>query len=314
MDRALNDPREGYYARRILPIGRGGDFTTAPMMGHALSRAIAGWAGRAMQDCGCRHLVEIGPGEGVLAAQILRLLPWRQRFRTKLHLVETSGVLAARQKEILGKRPQWHADMAAALASAGGDAVIYSNELVDAFPVRRFEKTPDGWQEIVVAIDNSGRATESLLPPAPSPASSAFTQSHPLGQRVEIHDSYRRQLESWLPSWKSGRLLTIDYGSAADSLYHRRPAGTVRAYSFHQRLDGLAIYQNPGRQDLTADVNFTDLQLWSEPWTSAGRLTTLADFLRPHTSPEDPLLNPDGVGGAFLVLDQNARTCGASAQ
>src|SRR5690606_20096595 len=83
----------------------------------------------------------------------------------------------------------------------------------------------------------------------------------------------------WLPSWKSGRMLTIDYGATAETLYHRRPRGTVRAYLLQQRLEGPAIYENVGRQDLTADVNFTDLQNWARPWLSQQQIMSFGEFL-----------------------------------
>jgi SAM-dependent MidA family methyltransferase len=305
MRRALHDPERGYYARRIGGIGRRGDFTTAPMMSGALARAVAHWAVGALRETGCRDLIEIGPGEGVLAIAVLRGLPWHIRWKTRLHLVETSSPLAQIQRKLLGSRATWHASPAEALAACDGRAVIFSNELVDAFPVRGFENTADGWREIALTFDAEGKATESLLSPAPLPPSSAFSPSHPPGQRIEVHDSYRRWLADWLPQWRAGRLLTIDYGSAADTLYHRRPRGTLRGYLLQQRLEGPAIYQNPGRQDLTADVNFSDLIEWSRPWTGDHRLQTMAAFLRERGKTTDAgLTDEDGAGGAFMVLDQ----------
>ncbi len=307
MERALHDPEHGYYTRHINAVGRHGDFTTAPMLSAAPARAIARWASNAMRSSGCRDLIEVGPGEGILAETVLKNLPWTLRWRIRLHLVETSTPLASRQRSRLGKRAVWHRSIQDALASCGGNAVIYSNELVDAFPVRRFQKTTCGWQELAVEIDN-GRVAESLLPPAPLPESSGFLESHPLGQWIEIHESYRRHLAAWLPLWKSGRMLTIDYGSMAENIYHRRPNGSIRAYLLQQRLEGPAIYQNIGRQDLTADVNFTDLIEWSHPWVSRYRVMTLGEFL---SIPSDKsgethhtLTETHGAGDAFLVLDQ----------
>jgi SAM-dependent MidA family methyltransferase len=98
-------------------------------------------------------------------------------------------------------------------------------------------------------------------------------------------------------------MLTIDYGATAENLYHRRPRGSIRGYLFQQRLEGAAIYQNPGRQDITADVNFTDLRNWSEPFVSGQELTSFAEFL--EGSADVPgLMDPHGAGGAFLVLEQ----------
>ena len=297
MARALHDPVHGYYARRITAVGRRGDFTTAPMLSETPARAIAKWAARALRETRCRDLIEIGPGEGTLAAVVLTNLPLGLRWKTRLHLVETSRPLAARQRDLLGRRATWHLTMGQALAACGGNAVIYSNELVDAFPVRRFQKTALGWQELAVRIDALQHAHESLLPPAELPDSSAFLDSHPPGQWVEVHESYHRELAAWMPGWHSGRLLTIDYGSEIQDLYHRRPRGTVRGYLHQQRLEGPAIYANPGRQDLTADVNFTDLRNWSQPWVSGQRLETFGEFLGTSSALRE-------AGDAFLVLDQ----------
>lgn len=305
MARALHDPERGYYARRISGVGRRGDFTTAPMLSDAPACAISTWAAMALKETGCRDLIEIGPGEGTLAAGVLRNLPWKLQWKTRLHLVENSAPLAARQHELLGRRASSHLRIQEALEACGGKAVIYSNELVDAFPVRRFQKTPEGWQELAVHFDEQQRATESLLPPAPLPESAGFLDRHPLGQWIEVHNSYQRFLNDWLPLWKAGRLLTIDYGATTENLYHRRPRGSIRGYLHQQRLEGPAVYENPGHQDLTADVNFTDLMHWSQPWVREQRLTHFGEFLQAVQKSDDPLLtDPLGASGAFLVLDQ----------
>ena len=305
MRRALYDPGRGYYARSITGVGRHGDFTTAPMLSAAPAKAIAAWAATALRATGCRDLLEIGPGEGTLAAAVMRHLPWHVRLRTRLHLVETSAPLMRLQHRLLGTRARWHASPVAALAACAGKAVIFSNELVDAFPVRRFRKTPDGWRELAVSRDANGTILESLMSPAPLPQSSTFAADHPPGQTIEVHDAYHRWLTGWLPHWRAGSMLTIDYGATADTLYHRRPHGTVRAYLLQQRLEGPAIYQNPGRQDLTADVNFTDLIQWCEPWTGTPHLQSLAAFLRKAVDPADTALTDEcGAGSTFLALEQ----------
>lgn len=302
MQRALHDPEHGYYARQIRSVGRQGDFTTAPMLSEAPAKAIARWAGRALREAKCRDLIEIGPGEGTLAAAVLRHLPWHLRWRVRIHLVETSAPLSWRQRELLGKRAIWHASVRDALEKCSGNAVIYSNELVDAFAVRRFRKTAAGWQELAVE-DDGPHLREVLLRPAPLPDSSGFLDSHPVGQWIEVHDSYRRFLADWLPLWKSGRMLTIDYGAETSDLYHRRPHGSIRAYLLHQRIEGPGIYQHLGRQDLTADVNFTDLMDWSRPWITGQHLMSFRSFLRDHAG-VGPLMEESGAGDAFLVLDQ----------
>ncbi|MES2995947.1 MAG: SAM-dependent methyltransferase [Verrucomicrobiota bacterium] len=307
--RALHDPATGYYARRIRGVGPRGDFTTAPMLTPAPALAIARWAADALRETKCHHLVEIGPGEGRLMRAVLDHLPWHVKWRTRIHLVETSAPLRENQRALLGRKVRWHEHPAAALAACSGNAVLFSNELVDAFPARVFSKAPDGWQELGVHSDENGKIHEVPVSCAALPDSSAFTAGFPTGQRVEVHEAYRDWLAEWLPAWKRGKMLTIDYGDMINRVYHRRPHGTMRAYWFHQRLEGLEIYQNPGRQDLTCDVNFSDLIRWNKQHLVTSKLITLADFLREQNTTSDPLwLDPSGPGGGFHVLDQTRIT------
>lgn len=311
MRRALFDPGRGYYTRRIREVGLRGDFTTAPMLSQAPARAIAAWAAKALEETRCRDLIEIGPGEGQLAGAVMARLPLRVRMRTRLHLVETSHPLAERQRVLLGARARWHATPAEALAACGGNAVIYSNELVDAFPVRRFQLGADGrWRELFVELAD-GKFIAEHFRETNLPESSAFGQKFPCGQIIEVHDSYFHWLAEWMPDWQRGRMLTIDYGAPVESLYHRQPRGSARGYLHQQVRAGTDVYQNIGRQDLTADVNFTDLENASAAWTRPGSLMNFADFLKPHITSGDPadeaMCDIPGPGDAFMVLDQKRR-------
>jgi len=311
MHRALHDPDHGYYAKRIHGIGRRGDFTTAPVISSMPARAIAHWATAAMRESGCRDLIEIGPGNGTLAAAVLKHLPWHTRWKTRLHLVETSEPLTRIQRETLGSKARWHRSPTEALNACQGRAVIFSNELVDAFAVRRFQNTAEGWQELMINIPTDLDVFESLEKPSHLPPSSSFQQSHPIGQWIEIHESYQRWLAAWMPHWKAGRMLTIDYGNSAEKIYHRRPSGTLRGYHFQQVISGPEIYRHPGHRDLTADVNFTDLIEWARPWTGESKLLTLADFLQSHAEPRDEsdrfLIDEHGAGAAFMTLEQSCK-------
>lgn len=302
MELVLHDPERGYYARRIRGVGRGGDFTTTPMLTPALGMAVAAWAAEAMKATGCRDLIELGPGEGVLAAAVMNQLPWWFRLRTRLHLVERSAPLREKQASLLGRRAVWHDSVESALEACGGKACLYSNEFADAFPVRRFRREAGGWSELFLRPAEDWQACDGL------PDSSLFEIPHPTGQMIEVADSYHDWLRSWLPRWKAGRMLTIDYGAEAEALYHRRPRGSVRAYLMQQRIEGPGIYENPGRQDLTADVNFTDLERWSAPWAETLRLESQREFLRSFAGPEDAaVMDEHGAGGAFRVLEQQAK-------
>ncbi|MEI8294037.1 MAG: SAM-dependent methyltransferase [bacterium] len=277
MREALYNPTFGYYSARIQTVGLRGDFSTMATLDRSLAAGIARW----IQKKSSRNVIEIGAGSGQLARDILRSLGWWKRQSLRYHIVEISAPLREAQRKILkGLGVRWHDTLSSALEAARGEACIFSNELVDAFPCRVFDLTPEGWHEVHIRIAE-GRVHE-LLKPSSLPDSSVFEHEYKQGQRVEVHESYCQWLQDWAPGWKSGAMLTIDYGDTLPALYHRRPAGSLRGYAAHQRLTGAEIYQAPGRCDLTADVNFSDLQRWG--WRLGWRVLShshLSYFLTP---------------------------------
>lgn len=304
MQLALHHPGEGYYAARIRGIGTGGDFTTAPALGPALGRAVARWLLAAADTLGWGRfaVIECGPGNGALGAAVWRELGWRGRRRATLNLVETSVPLREQQKAALRRvSARWHADIGAALAACDGRALIYHNEFFDAFPCRVFRKCGEAWHELFLRVE-AGRLAGVFEPPrAPLPPSKAFALPWNDGQRLEVFASVRGWMQDLSAHWREGAMLVIDYGGAPQAVYHRRPHGTLRGYRGHQRVDGEAVYEIPGRQDLTADVNFSDLESWAKEvgWRIASN-SALADFLDSAATPG--LDDLTGAGGAFRVL------------
>ena len=327
---ALYDGEHGYYTRRVRTVGREGDFSTAATLGTVLADAVAAWAAHHREDGmgadGRWHLIELGGGSGALAARVLGSLGWWARRRVRYHVVEVSEGLRTAQRAALarwGARVSWHGTLADALAAAGGAGLIFSNEFVDAFPCARWVWR-EGWREVRVAwpdgADRPGEVVGGAVGAEERAATSVggeeFARAAWPGQVVEVFASYRAWLREQFAGWRRGRLLTIDYGDEVAALYARRPAGTLRAYCRQLRFTGAEVYARIGQQDLTADVNFTDLWRWGEALglRPAG-LRTQADFLRGWLRPATlarasrdvrgaALLDPEGAGGAFKVLEQ----------
>ncbi len=299
MQAALYHPAFGYYSTRIHAVGRRGDFSTMATLDQSLALGIAAW----IEKKSARDVIEVGAGSGQLAHEILTSLGWWKRLRLRYHIVEVSPPLRKAQKKLLsGLRVTWHESLPAALDALSGRALIFSNELVDAFPCRVFERTAGNWLELHLRIEN-GRCHE-ILQSCTVPDSTVFQHPFNTGQRVEVHESYHRWLQDWSPQWKSGAMLTIDYGDTMPALYHRRPAGSVRGYAAHQVLHGEDIYQAPGRCDLTADVNFSDLETWGEQqgWRCVSH-SSLANFLAPKLPTRFQT-----AAQAFRVLEQSHGT------
>lgn len=275
MAEALHNPAFGYYASRIRTVGPRGDFSTLATLDDSLASMIAG----RIREARPRAVIEIGAGSGRLSAAVRRRLGiWR---RPAWHIVEVSAPLREAQRRLLGGSVRWHGDPAAALGAAGGEAFLFSNELVDAFPCRVFERTEAGWDEIHVRIDAATGGLGEVRVPATPPESSMFGIPHPVGRRVETHTSYREWLASWRRAWRGGSMLTIDYGDTVPPRRRRPLSGSVRGYLLHNRLEGSEVLQAPGRIDITADVNFTDLRRWGEALGLRTTVDTTLDSLMP---------------------------------
>jgi SAM-dependent MidA family methyltransferase len=323
---ALHDPELGYYARKIRDVGGRGDFATASTLHPALGEAIAAWAAARRRALGGPlarwNLVEAGPGNGALAEAVLASLPLLARRTVSLHLVETSPVLREVQRERLGDRATWHETMEDALTACGGRAIAWASELLDAFPVRVLRSTRTGWEELWISLNGDvwreewRTASSDDLGGVAAAAFSALERHWPEGQRVEIALAVRCFFLSKksFSSLLSGSLLLLDYGDTIETLYDRRPNGTVRGYAHHVRLEGEDLYRWGGKADVTADVNFTDVAAWAaEAGFDVSPLEAQGAFLSRHVrnaaarAAREPalafLLDPRGAGTGFKALE-----------
>lgn len=306
MELALYDPVYGYYSAQMQTIGGRGDFSTSATLDDSIGRALARWIRAEAKALGLPNLtiIELGPGTGQLARTILRRFrPWE---RLRYYVVDV-GI-----RNRSSRRIKRFKSVREALNAAGGLAILFSNEFVDAFPCRRFVRMESGWNEIWIELQD-GRWRERAMSAEVHPKSSAISPSFGIGQSVEIHESYHSYLRGLVSSLQTGALLTIDYGGSAAEIYRGKGSGTLRAFFQHQRLERMEIYRRPGQQDLTADVNFEDLRCWGHALgLSEVAYATQQDFIQrwyPDATKRDIpatrfVLDPSGAGTAFKVLHQ----------
>ncbi|MFQ5691780.1 MAG: SAM-dependent methyltransferase, partial [Nitrospinota bacterium] len=81
MERALYDPRDGYYMKGVPPEMRERDYYTSPDVGEVFGRCLARqfaemW--RALDEPAPFRIVELGAGRGLLCRDVLRALPDRE--------------------------------------------------------------------------------------------------------------------------------------------------------------------------------------------------------------------------------------------
>ena len=343
MELALYQPKTGYYESQKQIVGRHGDFitsvSTGALFGQLLAFQFGGWLENLNQfkiKNEKLKIVEAGAHDGKLAADILR---WLKKNRAELFseieycLLEPSPRRQGWQRETLKEfAPQvrWFLnveDLKLKTPNSKLHGVIFSNELLDAFPVRRlgWDATNKKWFEWGVTLEDEKfiwtRLPENLQP-------SAFNLQ-PSGLESVLPDNYTIEISPAAESWwqaaanllAHGKLLTIDYGFTAEEQFSpSRTKGTLRAYHQHRVSDDLLA--QPGRQDLTAHVNFSALQKTGE---AAGLATesfcTQPQFLtrifsaavkQNEFAPLDAkqvrqfhtLTHPDHLGRAFRVLIQ----------
>ena len=267
MELALYDLDWGYYETEAGRVGCGGDFITSVSVGAAFGQLLAcrfaEWLG---SIDGPVRLVEAGAHDGTLAHDILTWLAENDEALMEsltYNIVEPSNRRRGWQAKRLAKfeqKVEW-VDSIAALPEIRG--VIFSNELLDAFPVHRigWSQAKRDWFEWSVTwgndsfcwagVDAADAAWRVLLPAWPSKLLDV------------LPDQYSTELPPAAAGWWSeaakrltkGRLVAFDYGHGPDDWpAANQPDGTVRGYRDQKRIDD--VLADPGKQDITAHANF----------------------------------------------------------
>jgi SAM-dependent MidA family methyltransferase len=223
MEVALYDPVAGYYRRggRRIGHGPGTDFSTAstsaPLFGRLVAAACAALLGGA--DPSGFEFVEIGaePGAGILDGS-----PHPFRSVRQLGLGEALRI--------------------------EGPSVVFSNELFDAQPFRRFRYRAGRWCEIGVRVGD-GRLCEAEMPAAGVPA---LPDSPPEGYVIDAPLASAALARAIAGQPWSGLFVALDYGKSWEELAFECPEGTARSYRRH--VQGNDLLAHPGEQDLTCHV------------------------------------------------------------
>ncbi len=341
MELALYDEEHGYYMTgghrsrsASSPIGlEGGDFFTAPCLSPLLARCLVRQLVEIDEHLGhpaVFHLVEMGPGDGTLFRDMLRECEEQQAgllSRLACVLVERSPALRDRQRDMLSAwttpegRIEWVDDVSH-LPDGSLTGLLFSNELVDAFPVHRIRMERDGLRELYVTRRND-EFVEIAGEPS-TPALSSFLDD--LG--VALPDGFTTEINLDAVQWMAqvaralarGVVLTIDYGHTSRDYFSReRQHGTLMGY--HRHTVSTNPYARVGEQDLTAHVNFSSLARAGERagLTTTG-LTNLMHFLMSLGIDEllrdcdqesapvraaSQLLRHHGMGTTFKILVQH---------
>ncbi len=259
MSEALANPTHGYYMTGD-PLGRQGDFVTAPEISQMFGELIGLWCATIWEQMGSPaniNLIEIGPGRGTLMSDSLRALSGVPDFLAacRIYMIENSPSLQRRQKrnlKVLNLDIQWRSNIKDVPA---GPFILIANEVIDVLPIRQFEKSELGWLERKIDCDSSGNLvwvleqrpiSEGNLIPREligSTKGSVFE----LGQKgmLLVKDITQSVVQF------GGAALIIDYGYSKNGVGDTLQG--IRKHCYHN------VLRDPGEVDLTAHVDFESL-------------------------------------------------------
>ncbi len=246
MAAALYDERDGYYCRSDrVRQGRSGDYRTAPESSPLFAGTFARYFSRLFAELGSPSswtIFEAGASSGAFAHGVLTALQ-----------AHHSRVFAATNYVIDEVSPDARLQAAARLSDFAdrvrferlpevplpvGPGIVFSNELIDAFPVQRVECDPD--QPV---RDYCQRAGLHLAE----------------GQIAEVNLEAQHFLSRAASLLERGFVITVDYGDERDNLLSapHRYNGTLRAFRDHRLISN--VLAAPGEQDLTTTIDWTQI-------------------------------------------------------
>ena len=310
----LLHPEHGYYTTRH-PLGRAGDFITAPEISQMFGELVGLCLAQAWLDQGAPApvaLVELGPGRGTLMADVLRATRTVPGFASavQVHLVEASPTLRAEQAKQV-PQATWHESID---TLPDLPTLLIANEFFDALPIRQFIRDGAGWRERQIGL-RDGALTFGLSAPMPPETLTEHLSTTKDGDIIETRPGAEPIIAALGQTIadRGGAGVIIDYGSAS-------PLGdSFQAVQTHQKVPPL---DNPGLADLTAHVDFSALARQAAPAKASGltpqgafltrlgigqRAETLGRALtgaalKSHQSALHRLTAPDQMGNLFQVL------------
>jgi SAM-dependent MidA family methyltransferase len=339
MRMALYDKDEGYYCRSDRQKwGRAGDYRTSPERSSLFAATFARYFAQLYDQLGRPPewtIVEVGAGDGRFASRVLQTFQnsFPSVFAATRYVVdETSSYSRSFARERL--KPFDNRVEFRKLDGVEIDpGIVFSNELLDAFPVHRVVVQEGQLVEFYVTVGADDEFQWMVDAPSKPGLADYFVQESiqlTEGQVAEVN----LEIEAWLTKVASviqaGCLITVDYGADSEELYSSavRHQGTLRSFYNHRIAEN--ILARPGEQDLTTTIDWTFVKRTGEALgfetmefdrqdkflLAAGLLNQLeveaqaskseADNLRLSTAAREMIL-PDGMAAHFQVLVQKKK-------
>lgn len=265
---ALYTPGLGYYSAGMQKLGPQGDFVTAPECSSLFSYCIAAQCQAVLAAVGEQAcILELGPGSGRMALDILSWLP-KEKLPRRYYFLEISAELKARQQQLIQENCPERFQLCRWLSTLPTEfeGIILANEVIDAMPVHLFQLQENG--TILEGMVQKKTEWELVFRTPTTPFLESKVRLLQARLPAPLPPYYTSEilltLDAWLASLnaclKKGVMLFIDYGFPSHEYYHpTRTQGTLMCHTQHKaHSDPL---QNIGLQDITAHVDFTALAI-----------------------------------------------------
>jgi len=250
---SLYYPELGYYSKPKSPVGKAGDFVTSPLLSPVFSFALSLLITEFVRNVpdGVCSIVDVGCGDGSL---IHSLYEAHKGSSARFFGVD-------RALDQVKKRDGIEFVNDVSRIPRNDAQLLISNELFDALPFVRLVQRDEHLHELWVT-EREGQFDWS------EHEAEARYDDYFSERQIELGDGQYADVSlDWEPVYEDlcrfvtrGLIVTFDYGYPERQLFSGRARhfGTAAAYA-GQRVSR-DLLANPGEQDLTAHINFTDLQ------------------------------------------------------
>ncbi|MGI9534823.1 MAG: class I SAM-dependent methyltransferase [Thermodesulfobacteriota bacterium] len=263
MHYALYHPDLGYYSSGKVQIGKKGDFYTSSHVSPFFGEVIGKFIQKAINylEISDFTILELGAGKGYLAVDILNYLSNKPEINKLKNYVIIEKDLTDRYPDKLDsyrKKVKIYNNLSELDETING--VVISNELFDSLPFHRIIYINNQFKEIYVDVENNefkeiiGKISNNEIEKYLSRYEINLTDS----KQIEVSIFPGNILRELNDIILKGYILTIDYGFLSEELFNNRKInGTFRCFYKHTVNDD--PYSNIGLQDITYDVDFTNL-------------------------------------------------------
>jgi len=294
MQQALYHPGHGYYSSGRCAIGRKGDYFTnvsvGPMFGHLLAVQFTEiWEKFGRPDD--FMIVEQGAHDGQLARDVLEYLHKRAPeffAAVRYRIVEPFAILQGQQSrtlELFRDKIEWRDSLQPFVG------VHFSNELLDAMPVRLISNGNEKW----VGVDGD---------------KFVFVERQ-ADENIRFNQATLDWIDDVAANLQRGYIIALDYGrSSAES------QGYVQTRTRHQSLD--SPFEQIGDADITVRADWMSIVeraqanglrvagFTDQHHFLTGLISELPNFISESSAKMkrelQTLLHPEMLGRAFQVL------------